>query len=148
MKPIHIADLTRHSRRIDIFPEVPSLVVSVPDHMRHPGSVNELARIEVDREEVSFSLVNRDTAKLHSLPPQGSMVSLYWAHPAEWCHRVMVYLRDTETYDEIQERLLRQSPKAFGEPFRASSGHSGAYPSQASDYGLQRPSTASESNTK
>ena len=109
MKERHIAELAKRSRRIDLYANPPSLIVSVPAHANPTGSVNQIGRIDVNGEAVAHTLIDRGTARLHELPPQGALVSLYWIFPADWCHRLMVHMHDEESDEAFTERLIRLS---------------------------------------
>ena len=72
----HIANLAKRSRRIDLRASPPSLVVSVPAHINYSGCVNQIGRIDVNGEAVAHTLLDRATARLHEVPPEGALVSL------------------------------------------------------------------------
>ena len=112
-------------------------MVAIPDEWHPSYSQHEIAQIEVNRRPVLFHLVNRWTARLAEAPPSGALVSLYWVNPASRSSRVIDYLRDTETPEEMNARLYPQSP-----PIRpgSSNGPRATYPSPSIVYGLQAPS--------
>ena len=109
MTPRHIAELAKRSRRIDLYANPPCLVVTVPPLVNYPGCVNQIGRVDVNGEAVAHTLIDRGTARLHELPPEGALVSIYWVHPADWCHRLMVHLHAEETEEAFNERLVRLS---------------------------------------
>ena len=137
MRDKHITALVRDSRRIDMRQAEPSLLVAIPDEWHPTYSLHEIAQIEVNRRPVLFHLVNRWTARLAEASPSGALISLYWVNPASRSSRVIDYLRDTETAEEMNARLFPQSP-----PIRpgGSTGPRATYPSPSIEYGLQAPS--------
>lgn len=137
MKPKHITELARDSRRIDIRQGEPSLVVSIPDHWSPSYSQHEIAWIEVDRVPVMFTLERRWSARLEELPPSGASISLFWVNPASRSSQVINYLRDTETTEEAEARFLLGLPPALP---GGSNGPRATYPSPTIVYGLQGPS--------
>jgi len=141
MKRQTAGERASRSRRVDLRPNPPSLVVAVPDAFRHTGSVNEVAHVEIDRQTVAFRLIDRDTAFLTELPAVGSVVSLFHVFPADWCVQVLDYLRNTETDEEFQARLSK--PTAF-QGFNGSMGNQATKPLPDLRYGLQAPNHRTE----
>lgn len=141
MKQQTAAERASRSRRVDLHPNPPSLVVSIPNALRYSGSVNEVACVEVDRQAVPFRLIDRDTALLTELPASGSVVSLFHVFPADWCVQVLDYLRNTETDEEFQARL--SNPASF-QGFSGSTGNQATKPLPDLRYGLQAPNHRTE----
>jgi hypothetical protein len=137
MRDKHITELVLDSRRIDIRQAEPSQVVSIPDHWSPSYSQHEIAWIEVNGTPVLFTLERRWTARLGEVPPSSAFISLYWVHPASRSTQVINYLRDTETTEEAEARLLLGSPPAS---VGGANGPKGTYPSPTIVHGLQRPS--------
>lgn len=152
MTPKHLSKLAQRSSRIDLYPQAPSVVFSVPPGHRLDDCVNEIVRVDVDRVAVPFVHLDRLTAQLATEPPEGSMVSLYFVHPAEHSTRVLDYLHKQDTEEEHRARLMRLSRplglpgprgpqsnstnrESLSEPFK---GHQATALAGHDGYGLQR----------
>lgn len=141
--PRHIVKVADRSRRIDLYPEGPSVVFSVPPGHRQSNSVNEVARVDVDRIAVPFVHLDRHTVRLAIEPPKGSMVSLYFVHPADHSLRLLDYLRQQDTEEEHRARLLRLSQPRGDDPLGAPRTAQAAHLATPDGYGLQRPANGS-----